>query len=101
MADPALPTTFDFVYADETYRIEVLDAEQLRWTRTVGADPGTTDIERYVASRLDDGRWLITWVEAPGLGLSSVLDLDADTLVTHANQGRDVFENPGTLRVIA
>lgn len=90
-------TTFDFVYSNETYRISVIDAERLRWERIAGDPVGESDEDRYVATALPDGRWLITWVEASGLGLSSVLDFDAGTVLTHGNEGRDVFENPGTL----
>lgn len=89
---------FDFVYADETYRIELLDDERLRWERIAGDGAGASDVERYVSGRLDGHRWLITWIEADGLGLSSVVDFDAATLVTHANQGRDVFVNGGSVR---
>lgn len=94
--EPAVPRVFDFVYADETYRIELLDAERLRWERIVGGS--ASDTERYVASRLDADEWLITWIEADGLGLSSVIDFATGRLVTHANQGRDVFVNAGTVR---
>ena len=97
MAAPALPTAFDLNYADETYRIEILDHTRLRWTRTAGPEPGVTDEERYVATELGEQRWLITWIEATGLGLTSAIDLATGQLITHANEDRSVFENPGTI----
>ena len=100
MAAPALPTAFDLNYADESYRIEILDHTRLRWTRTAGPEPGVTDEERYVATELGEQRWLITWIEATGLGLSSVIDFRRLTLLTHANMGRDVFENPGRVEIL-
>ena len=96
--DGVVGERLEFIYAEETYLIEVLDATSLRWTRTVGDPVGTTDDERYVWSAIDDDRWLITWIEATGLGLSSVVDLVDGTLTTHANMGRDVFVNAGHVR---
>ncbi|MEM9518804.1 MAG: hypothetical protein AAGA37_05775 [Actinomycetota bacterium] len=90
----------EFVYADETYLIEIVDGETLRWTRTRGESVGTTDIERYVWSAIGDHRSMITWIEASGLGLSSVIDLHTGTLTTHANTDRDVFVNTGAVRQI-
>lgn len=97
--DQLIGKRLDFVYAEETYRVEVLDASSLRWTRTVGEAVGATDVERYVWSSIDDERWLITWIEATGLGLSSVVDVARGTLTTHANSGREVFTNIGEVRV--
>ena len=88
---------FRFTYRTETYLIEVLSDDRLRWTREAGDDIGKTDEESYVASFPRDGQELLTWVEADGLGLSNLLDWDAGTVTTHAKVGRDVFENPGKL----
>lgn len=98
--DELIGCMFDFVYADETYRIEVLDEASLRWIRTLGDPAGTSDVEEYVWSAIDDRRWMITWIEATGLGLSSVVDLGDGTLLTHANDGRDVFVNAGTVTAV-
>ncbi len=97
-ADQMVGQRFEFVYAEETYLVEVLDSASLRWTRTLGDPVGATDVEKYVWSSIDERRWLITWIEATGLGLSSVVDVARGTLITHANNGRDVFTNPGEIR---
>ncbi len=99
MTTPALPTAFLLNYADETYRIEILDHTRLRWTRTRGAKTGVTDEESYVATHLGAQRWLITWIEATGLGLTSAIDLSTRQLVTHANEDRSAFENPGMVTI--
>lgn len=96
--DQPIGQRLEFVYAEETYRIELLDDATLRWTRTVGDPVGATDVERYVWSRIDDERWMITWIEATGLGLSSVVDTATGRLITHANDGREVFTNLGEAR---
>lgn len=86
------------MYAEETYLVEILDPGTLRWTRTLGEPIGATDVEQYVVSEIDERRWMITWIEATGLGLSSVVDNTAGTLITHGNDGRDVFTNTGEVR---
>ena len=91
---------FEFVYAEETYLIEILDETSLRWTRTVGDPVGTSDVERYVWSAVDDTRWMITWIEATGLGLSSLVDTATGVLTTHANMVRNVFVNAGEVRSV-
>ncbi len=88
----------EFVYADETYRIDVVGRDRLHWTRTVGEDTGRGDDETYLCSELDDDVLMLTWIEADGLGLSHVLDFGVMSLTTHANVGREVFVNPGRLR---
>lgn len=93
--DDLIGQNLEFIYADETYLIEIIDAATLRWTRTAGQSPGATDIERYVWSPIDDQRWMITWIEATGLGLTSMVDTHTGTLTTHANTDRDVFTNTG------
>lgn len=95
--DELVGTTLMFGYESETYRVEILDEERLRWTRTAGEDVGRGDVERYVASPLGEGVFLVTWIEADGLGLSNVIDLPRGVLTTHANQEREVFENPGSV----
>ena len=92
-----LDTTLRFEYANETYRIEILSKTEIRWTREVGDPIGQGDTERYVYSRLSENLVMLTWIEADGLGLSNVLDFSEKTVITHANMGRDVFENPGKL----
>jgi phenolic acid decarboxylase len=94
-----LGKTLKFEYASETYRIDVLDETSVRWTRVAGEDAGRGDTERYVYSRLSEEIGLITWVEADGLGLSNALNFTAGVVATHANEGREVFENPGKLTV--
>lgn len=88
-----------FVYETATYRVEILDAEQLRWTRTRGDNTGETALERYVATVIGPEKVLVSWVEASGLALSNVLDPDAGTLLTHGNTGRALFRNPGRLEI--
>ena len=90
--------TLVFEYTSDTYRIEVLSNARLHWTQLRGDTPGKGDDEDYVYSLLSDDLGLITWIEADGLGLSSVIDFATGRLVTHANQGRDVFVNAGTVR---
>lgn len=97
---PPVGQRFEFVYIDETYLVEILDAETLRWTRTRGEPVGATDVERYVWSVVDEDRWMVTWIEATGLGLSSLVDLAQGSLTTHGNSGRDVFTNTGQVRQI-
>ena len=95
---PPAGARFEFDYGEECYLIEFLDDERLRWTRTTGDPVGTTDIESYVWTALDRRRSMVTWIEADGLGLSSVVEVEGGTLVTHANTGRDVFVNSGATR---
>ena len=90
-------TTVLFEYSDETYQIDILTESTLRWTRTKGEKVGEGDEERYVYSRLADELILVTWIEDGGPGLSNALDFANHTVTTHANMGRDVFENPGKL----
>jgi hypothetical protein len=40
---------------------------------------------------------MITWIEAKGSGLSNIRDFDKMTVTTHANIGRNLFVDPGTL----
>lgn len=91
--------TLSFVYSNETYRIEVLNDSQVRWTQTEGPKSGQGDTETYVFSALSEDIGLITWIEADGLGLSNALNFAQNTVTTHANQGRDVFENVGRLEI--
>lgn len=88
-------TSFRLVYSDETYRIEILSENSLRWTRVAGDNAGQTDEEDYVFDPVSTEIIMLTWVEADGLGLSSVMNLTNGSLITHANQGRDVFQNKG------
>ena len=92
--------TFLFEYEAESYRIEVLDGTTVQWTQTKGPEEGKTDIERYILSRLGDRSVAITWIEADGLGLTNILDFEKLSVTTHANVGRDVFENAGKLVVV-
>ena len=89
---------FALVYSNETYQIDIVTETRLRWKRTEGENVGQGDEERYVYSRLSDDTILVTWIEADGLGLSNVLRFSDMTVTTHANMGRDVFENCGNLR---
>ncbi|ABD56659.1 MoaF-related domain-containing protein [Jannaschia sp. CCS1] len=91
---------YGFVYSDETYLIEVLTDTAVRWTRTEGKDAGQSDTEQYVFSSLTEDMFMLTWIEADGLGLSNVFQLSDGTLTTHANVGRDVFVNPGKLNLM-
>ncbi len=88
---------FFFDYLSESYRIEILSTNKLHWTRVKGENSGVNDEESYVFSTLDERKIMLTWIEADGLGLSNVLDLNAKTLTTHANLGREVFVNSGVL----
>ena len=88
-----------FEYSDETYQIDFLTESTLRWTRIKGNNKDEGDVERYVYSRLADGLILVTWIEDGGPGLSNAMNFVEHTVTTHANIGRDVFENPGTLVV--
>ncbi len=92
---------FEFIYDSETYLVEILDLETLRWTRTHGDSVGATDVERYVWSSVDEDRWLVTWIEATGLGLSSLVDVANRRLITHGNSGRAVFTNTGEVRPVS
>lgn len=91
---------FKFIYSDETYLIEVISKTSVRWTRELGKNKNQSDTEQYVFSNLTDDIFMLTWVEADGLCLSNVLRLNDNTLITHANVGRDVFVNAGILMVI-
>lgn len=93
--------SFKFIYASETYHIEIIDEESLKWTQLQGPHEGRSDTERYVGSVLSPDIVLLTWIEADGLGLSNALNIAEMTVTTHANMGRDVFRNPGTLEVIS
>ena len=97
--DEVIGKRFQFVYSDETYRIEILSHEKIRWTRIEGDDVGQGDEESYAYSALADGLVMLSWVEADMLGLSNVLDFVNATVTTHAKVGREVHENPGGLRV--
>jgi hypothetical protein len=91
--------SFGFEYSDETYLIEILSINALHWTRTAGKNAGQGDTEQYVFSSLGDDVFMLTWIEDDGPGLSNILRLTDNTLITHANIGRDVFINPGKLTV--
>ena len=91
--------TFQFEYSNETYQIEILTDATLRWTRVKGENTGEGDEERYVYSVLEEHLAMLTWIEDGGPGLSNALDFAKHTVTTHANMGRDVFENPGKLIV--
>lgn len=86
---------FLFVYSDETYRIEILSETSLRWTREAGENTGQSDQESYVFDHLGGDIILLSWIEADGLGLSNAMDVADGNLVTHANHGREVFQNKG------
>jgi len=86
-----------FEYSDESYQIDFLNESTLRWTRVKGEKVGEGNEERYVYSRLADELMLVTWIEDGGPGLSNALNFAKLTVTTHANMGRDVFENPGKL----
>ncbi len=88
-------TSFKFIYSDETYRIDVISEKRLHWTRVAGDNAGQSDEERYVFDVLSPEIILLTWIEVDGLGLSNVLNLRDGTLITHANHGREVFQNKG------
>ena len=88
-----------FEYSDETYQIDILTDTTLRWKRVKGEKVGEGDEERYVYSRLSEDIILVTWIEEGGPGLSNALNIATQTVTTHANMGRDVFENPGKLVV--
>lgn len=88
-------TSFQFFYSDETYRIDVKSEKRLRWTRVAGDEVGQSDEETYVFDLLSPEIILLTWIEADGLGLSNVLNVRDGTLITHANHGREVFQNKG------
>ena len=90
-----LGTNFRFIYSDETYRINILSDTSLHWTREVGDNVGQSDEESYVLDVLSEDLIMLSWVEADGLGLSNVMNLSDGNLVTHANHGRDVFQNRG------
>ena len=87
--------SFRFVYSDETYRIDVTSEAQLRWTREIGEQVGQADTESYIFDQPSDDVILLTWIEADGLGLSNAMNLADGSLITHANQGREVFQNKG------
>ena len=93
--DGIMETSFQFIYSDETYRIDVISEKRLRWTRVAGDNAGQSDEETYVFDVLSPEIILLTWIEADGLGLSNVLNLRAGTLITHANHAREVFQNKG------
>ncbi|GAB5447032.1 MoaF-related domain-containing protein [Gymnodinialimonas sp.] len=87
--------SFQFLYSDETYRIDILSEARLRWTRVAGDNVGQSDEEAYVFDTLSPEIILVTWIEADGLGLSNALNVVDGTLITHANHGREVFQNMG------
>lgn len=86
---------FQLIYSDETYRIDVISESRLRWTREAGDNAGQSDEETYVFDVLSPEIILLTWIEADGLGLSNVLNVLDGALITHANHGREVFQNKG------
>jgi len=95
MHESIVGASFQFIYSDETYRIEVISEKRLRWTREAGNNAGQSDEETYVFDVLSPEIILLTWIEADGLGLSNVLNLRDGTLITHANHAREVFQNKG------
>ena len=58
-----------------------------------------TDKQKSEMWALSDDIFMLTWIEAGGPALSNVLRLTDNTLVTHANIGRNVFVNLGRLTV--
>lgn len=97
--DSIIGKTLEFAYSNETFSIQVLTSSQLKWTRTKGENTGAGDTEDYVYSQLTPDIAVMTWIEADGLGLSNALNLSNMTVTTHANMGREVFENAGALRI--
>lgn len=87
--------SFQFIYSDETYRVDVLSKKRLRWTRMAGDNTGQSDEETYIFDVLSPEIILLTWIKADGLGLSNVLNMHDGALTTHANHGREVFQNKG------
>ena len=98
--DYIIGKTFLFEYDTEAYRIEVLTQDELRWTKEQGDNKGETDNESYVFSPIDEHQFMLTWIEATGLGLSNILNLNSSKLITHANLNRDVFVNEGKVNSI-
>lgn len=93
--DDIIGASFQLIYSDETYRIDIYSTKKLRWTREVGNNVGQTDEESYILDLLSAEIIMLTWIEADGLGLSNVMNVENGSLITHANQGRDVFQNKG------
>ena len=52
----------------------------------------------YSLSPVGNGLIFVSWVEASGLGLGNVMNLDTGELVTHARDGSRIHINRGTLR---
>ena len=73
----------------------MLTKETLHWTREAGNNVGQSDEEKHVLDQLSADIILLTWIEADGLGLSNAMNLRDGNLITHANQGREVFQNKG------
>ena len=97
--------SFDIEYKSEksnaTYRFHVLTDSKLKWELMKGEGNGNGDEEDYVITQItDEGKLLITWIEADGLGLSNVLDFNDGTCLTHGNNGRNAWKHVGKLTLL-
>lgn len=94
--------TIDFVYEDETYRIEILTDTTLRWTKVAGSEGiGESDKEKYIYRTRSSQEIVLVWAEASGLGLTNIFRLKEEaTLSTYATtKDRQVFENLGSIKL--
>lgn len=93
--------TYLFDYGDTAYEITLETETDVHWKLIKGDYPGPQeDLERYYLSEVADGVVLISWVEASGLGLYNVLNLNNGTLITHAREGDITHINKGTITLL-
>lgn len=72
--------TFQYDYGENIYVVNFLDDKSLRWECVKGDELGKQATETYIMQHLGEKRFFISWIEADGLGVSQVLDLNDKTI---------------------
>ena len=88
--------------------VEYASEEQLKWTSIGVSDGGPTEeTDSYHAYQLGEGRYFVNWVEAGGMTVSQVLDIEAGTVQAFltwpdepAHGGRGTLLQQGTVTVM-
>jgi phenolic acid decarboxylase len=90
--------TLEYDYGSNTvYQVRFDSETVMTWTCIQGDEPGRSASETYFVQEISDAVYFLGWVEADGLGVTQVLDLDSHKIYVYLKMHQNMTSLQGTV----
>lgn len=94
------PYIGQFLYQYEggdTYRVTVLDAENMTWEAISGAEKGASGHEKPQRFKIANQVYFVTWVEKTGIAVTQVINLQSRRVISTIVDGKERYVVQGKI----